>query len=302
MDDGEGREGINARKDTVYLQWQRAEGIPSYTGSYVADLYNAEVAPWPRTGQKGAFVNLAAQEIDDGQILEIAPGGETTVQHHLYETMIYVLDGRGATTLWQQGGRRQTVEWQRGSLFSPPLNCYYQHFNLDGGARARLYAATTAPAAINLLRDPDFIFDAAHTFSRRYDGQDDFFSNAGQKVKRGQWKTNFIPDLRAFPLDPSPYRGANGSSMGFLMSDNACSVHMSEFPPGTYKKAHRHGAGAHVIILTGEGYSTIHFEGHTRTKADWKDGSIVSPQHWEYHQHFNTGPTPARYLDRKSVE
>lgn len=86
--------------------------------------------------------------------------------------------------------------------------------------------------------------------------------------------------------------------MGFLMSDNACSVHISEFPPGTYKKAHRHGAGAHVIILGGEGYSMLHFEGKEdeRIKADWKDGSIFSPQHWEYHQHFNTGPTPARYL------
>ncbi|HEY3118380.1 MAG TPA: hypothetical protein VGK54_16670, partial [Chloroflexota bacterium] len=100
MEDGESRRGRMTREDSVYLQWQKAEGIPTYTGSYVEDLYNLPVAPWGRTGQSGAFVNLAAQELDDGQLLEIAPGGQTTEQHHLYETMIYVLEGRGATTLW----------------------------------------------------------------------------------------------------------------------------------------------------------------------------------------------------------
>ena len=213
-----------------------------------------------------------------------------------------MLDGRGATTIWQKDGPKQTVEWQRGSLFSPPLNTYYQHFNLDGEKPARLYAATTAPATLNLLRDSTFVFDAPYVFSNRYNAEDGYFSNPGEQTAHG-WKTNFVPDLRAFELTPrsadvNSGRGAGGSGMGFLMSDNACSVHISEFPPGTYKKAHRHGAGAHVIILGGEGYSMLHFEGKEdeRIKADWKDGSIFSPQHWEYHQHFNTGPTPARYL------
>ena len=110
-------QGPRSRGPTVYQQWQAGEGIPSYTGSYVADLYNLEVAPWARTGQKGAFVNLASQELDDGQLTEIAPGGQTEVQHHLYESLTYVLEGRGATMIWQKDGPKQTVEWQRGSLF-----------------------------------------------------------------------------------------------------------------------------------------------------------------------------------------
>ena len=287
------REG---QRDTIYLQWQRGEGIPSYTGSYVADLYNLEVAPWPRTGQKGAFVNLAAQELTDGQLTEIAPGGQTEVQHHFYEALIYVLEGRGATTLWQSGGQKQTVEWQRGSLFSPPLNCYYQHFNLDGSQPARLYAATTAPATMNLLRDPDFIFNSSHVFANRYDGEADFFSNRGQREPGGrQWKTNFVPDLRMFETDAGGFR-VHATHMGFTMCGNASNVFIAEFPPGHYLPAHRHGAGAHVIILSGEGYSLLNFEGHERRKVDWKDGSMLSPEHWEYHQHFNTGSTPARYL------
>jgi gentisate 1,2-dioxygenase len=283
-------------RETAYDRWQQAEGIPINQGTYVADMYSLEVKPWARTGQRGAFINLAGQQHDDAYVLEIGPGGQTEVMHHLFEAAIYVLEGRGATTVWQTGTPKQTVEWQKGSVFSPPINCFYQHFNLDGQKLARLFAVTNAPMMINILRDAEFVFNADHTFGDRFSGEEDYFTRPDERLGRNAWATNFIPDIRTFGLDSATNRGANGFLTNFSLSSNSMAAHCSQFPPGTYKKAHRHGVGAHVVILNGHGYSLLWHEGQEPEKVDWKDGSVLSPREQEYHQHFNTGPESARYL------
>ncbi len=65
---------------------------------------------------------------------------------------------------------------------------------------------------------------------------------------------------------------------------------------GTYKKAHRHQSGAHVIILSGEGYTLIWKEGNPNQRYDWKIGSMIVPPEMWFHQHFNVGKEPDRYL------
>ena len=74
------------------------------------------------------------------------------------------------------------------------------------------------------------------------------------------------------------------------------SAHISSFTPGTYKKAHRHGPGAHVIVVSGEGYTLMWEEGHPVQRFDWKAGSMIVPPKMWFHQHFNVGKEIAQYL------
>ena len=279
-----------------YRQWQESEGIPIYRGSYITDLAGLELAPWARAGQQGAFVNLADQEQDDGWVMEIAVTGSTDVLHHMCEAVVFVVEGRGATTFWQEGTAKESVEWKRGSVFAPPLNCYYQHFNGDGQVPARLLTVTNAPMVLNMFRHVEILFEDTTVVRQRYEGGGAFFSAPDERLEGYTWKTNFVPDIRTHTLVPRSYRGYGNQSAAFEMSDNSMAVSVTEFPPGSYKKMHRHGAGAHVIILSGQGYSLLSFEGEEPRRVDWKDGSMLSPKAGEYHQHFNTGPTPAWYM------
>jgi uncharacterized RmlC-like cupin family protein len=279
-----------------YEAWQQQEGVPVYQSYYVQDMYTLELGPWARKGGKGAYINLAGQYEDDAYIVEIPPGGELNPEHHMYEALVFVLSGRGATTVWGKNSPKRTVEWKPGSLFSPPLNMWYQHFNASGTEPARLLAVTRQPKIFEFFRSPDFVYNCDHEFTDRFAGQEDYFTDPGRRLKRLFWKTNFVPDVRSFALEEYPERGP-GFNMKFVLSDNSMMAHVSEFPVATYKKGHRHGPGAHVIIIGGQGYSLLWFEGDKeRMRVDWKDGAVLSPSDGMYHQHFNTGTTPARYL------
>ncbi len=206
-----------------------------------------------------------------------------------------ILSGRGSTTVWNDAGQRMTFEWKAGALFAIPLNCWHQHFNGSGRDPARFVSVTNAPIVINLYEDLDFIFGTNYDFKGRFNGEPDYFS-AKDETKGFLLATNFVPDAVNLPLITAKERGAGGGHIRFNFAKSSLNSHISQFPIGTYKKAHAHGPGAHVIILSGEGYSLMWPEGDKPRYYKWEVGTMIVPPNMWLHQHFNTGTTPARYL------
>ena len=288
-----------ARVNT-YAEYQRREGIPVVRGFAIEDLRTLELAPWARRGGRGTFVNLdGTGGTNDAYVCEIAPGGSLSPQRQLYEEMIYVLDGNGSTQVWYEESRKVSFEWRAGSLFAIPLNAWHRHFNGRGDQPARFLAVTNAPLVMNLFHNLEFVFNTPFTFDDRFAGEEDYFSGRGKQymgLRTFVLDTNFIPDVRTIELWMVASRGAGGRLMLIELAHNTMCAHIAEFPVGTYKKAHRHGPGAHVIILSGQGYSLLWPEGEEPRQVDWHAGSVVVPPENWFHQHFNSGAEPARYL------
>jgi oxalate decarboxylase/phosphoglucose isomerase-like protein (cupin superfamily) len=283
-------------KDTPYTRWVRNEGLDIISAHYVPNLHSVELKPWARRDGLGVYINHeASRTSNDCYVCEIPAGRKLAPQRQLFEEMILVLDGRGSTTVWNDAGRRITFEWKSGALFAIPLNTWHQHFNGSGKEPARYVAVTNAPSVINLYEDIDFIFNTRYDFKNRFAGEPDYFSNKGEQ-KGLLLVTNFVTDAVNLPLISAKERGAGGGHIRFNMAKGSMNSHISQFPIGTYKKAHAHGPGAHVIILTGEGYSLMWPEAEEPRRYEWQVGSMIVPPAGWFHQHFNTGTTPSRYL------
>lgn len=283
-------------RETPYTRWVAKEGLDIIGAFYVRSLHTVELKPWARRGGHGVFINHdASRTSNDCYVCEIPSGGKLAPQRQLFEEMILILDGRGSTSVWNDAGKKVTFEWQKGSLFAIPLNAWHQHFNGSGQQAARYVAVTNCPPVMNLYEDEEFVFNSPYDFKNRFAGEPDYFANRGEQ-KGLLLQTNFVADAVNLPLIVAKERGAGGGHIRFNMARGSMNSHISQFPVGTYKKGHRHGPGAHVIMLTGQGYSLMWPEGEEPRRYDWEVGSMIVPPNLWFHQHFNTGTIPARYL------
>ncbi len=287
-----------------YDVWLVNEGVPVFQGFNVEDLKTIKVGPWERKGGLGVVIRFhGSGYINDAYVCEIPPTKSLKPQRQLYEESIYVVSGRGATAFWYEGGEKQVIEWQRHSVFAIPPNVYHQHFNVDPKYPARYFGTTTAPLVFDIFGSEDFIFNCKYEFRDRYSGPSrDFVSEVKSWVRKEWppqvWQTNFIPDVGAFDeMLPFEGRGFGNKGVVFILGRGRSCAHMSEFPEGTYKKAHRHGPAANVIIVSGKGFSLFWREGEQqKKKIYWGEDSIFVPPEGWFHQHFNTNNGPSRYL------
>jgi len=162
--------------------------------------------------------------------------------------------------------------------------------------------------ATRIVPDPKLFFNTPYVDPDvLYGDGSEFYSEAkaiapppgsrAEQMRRVIWLGNFFPDMRVWDkLHTYAERGAGGHRVGVQFAKSSLWSHMSVFPSRTYKKGHRHGPGVVIIIPAGEGYSIMWPEGADKVVVPWHEASVfVPPDRW-FHQHFNVGGDPARYL------
>ncbi len=287
-----------------YQEWMESTGVPIHKGYYIEDARTIPVGPWPERECNACFLELAGCEgVTEARITEIPPGATLPPVRFALDEAVYVVEGRGTATVWDDHSPKRTFEWQKHSLFMLPRNNSYQLTNMQGSAPARLLHYNYLPSAMAITPDPDFYFNNPYHSHNHHDS--DFYSEAkivlptgeNENSGRAYWTGNFFPDMRAWDrLVPFRGRGAGGHVVWIQYPHSTITNHMSVFPAQTYKKAHRHGPGVVIIIPGGEGFSVMWPEGHEKVFIPWHEGSVFVPPNRWFHQHFNVGSGPGRYL------
>lgn len=302
------------RPKTPYDIYMEEQGIPIYREIGVRRVQDLPRKPWKRMGGNGTFIQLLGTEGLWGcYVVEVPGAGALNPEKHLYEEIYLVVEGRGSTEVWTEGnGKKLTFEWQRGSLFSIPVNASHRIVNATRSP-ALLLAGTTAPNAMNLYSNPDFIFNCNYDFKDRFDPTDDYYKPKEEiepDPLRGlaMRQTNIIPDIISCELPLDNRRSPGYRRIEPHMTGNNFYLWIGQHENGRYSKAHSHGSAAVLICLTGKGYT--YTWPATLGQTPWKDGKgeLVKRQDYEpvgmvsaapmggnwFHAHFGTSKEPLR--------
>jgi len=308
--------GTFKRPKLPYDRFMDAEGVPVYRGIGCTRVQDLPMAEWKRLGARGSYIQLYGTEGLWGMyVVEVPAAGALNVERHLYEKICFVVEGRGSTEVWQESQKKRHVfEWQKGSLFTIPLNAFHRVINASR-MPAVILCGTSAPNIFNLLDNQDFIFNCPAAFTDRFSGAEDFFKpndDIEPDPVRGlaMRRTNFIPDVINAELPLDNRRSPGYRRMEPMMAGNRFYQFIGQYETGRYSKAHKHISTAVLICLKGRGYSYTWPEGLGPTP--WRDGTAdkIKRQDYEYggmvsaapmsgdwfHQHFGIARDGLRVL------
>lgn len=306
------------RPPAPYDTFMESEGIPIYRGIGVRRVQDLPLRPWRRMGGRGSFIQLYGTEAIWGNyVVEIPPADALNPERHLYEEIVFVVEGRGAAEIWQEDdGKRDILEWQPGSLFTIPLNTQHRLINAMSSGPALLLVGTSAPPVFNLFTNREFVFNCPYAFTDRYDGGEDYFKPKPLEFEpdphRGlaMLRTNIIPDAVRFPLPLDNRRSPGFRRLEPHLGGNVFYHWIGQHESGRYSKAHAHESAAVLICIAGKGY-TYAWPREVGTRP-WESGQAdrVVRQDYEpvgmvsaapmggqwFHQHFGTAKEPLRLM------
>jgi quercetin dioxygenase-like cupin family protein len=313
---GNKKAGVGAftKLPTPYDRFMEEEGIPVFRDIGISKVQNLPLYPWKRTGGKGHFIQLYGTETKWGcYVVEVPGSGALKPEKHMYEEIFLVVEGRGSTEVWIDGDTKKHIfEWQKGSMFSIPMNAMHQIVNASSSP-ALLLAGTTAPNVLNQINSVDFLFNNPYQFRDRFSGADDFYKakddiEADPVRGLAMRRSNFIPDVMNCELPLDNRRSPGYRRVEPFMTDNQFYYWIGQHENGRYSKAHAHTSAAILICLKGKGYTyswpeklgeTPFKDGHGDKvmKLEYEPVGMVTAApggaRW-YHQHFSVSHDPFR--------
>jgi mannose-6-phosphate isomerase-like protein (cupin superfamily) len=285
---------------TAYERWVEDDlRLDLHRGYSGTSLKTVPVKPWAERGIAAAFYDIIGAESLAGMYVgEVAPGQSSKPARQLCDEVIYVMSGRGSTTVDTEKGPI-SFEWGPRSLFAIPLNYRYQLHNSSGREPARFISVNTFPIVYNLFRDSKFVFGCDWQFDRinaETSLSDTVLYRPDEKHERtavNLHETTFVPDIFMVQRTSFAERGSGNKTVYFELANGVISVHVAEIPGLQFFNPHRHGPSAFVFTLEGSGYTKMWQDGGKEVTFDWPDGDIgvvVPPNMW-WHGHFATSPT-----------
>jgi quercetin dioxygenase-like cupin family protein len=256
-------------------------------------------------------------------------GGWKSLGHrHTVEAVIYILEGRGNSII-----DNVRYDWEAGDFICVPIFAWHRHIN--SGATDVVYSAcTSGPMSMGLgiaiyedERYPEYWVYAQQSEEARrslipgkgsaeqgaigsgkrqteeksareiYLEQVEFAEREEERRRRGKvlikGKDLVFEDtpMGRVALAVDPRRGCYVKTLSSLIA---------EILPGQRSGAHRHVYEEINYVLAGKGYSIIDDQ-----RYEWKAGDALSIPIFAWHQHFNGGDEPARFLvhtDRIAME
>lgn len=302
---------VEPRARFVYDEWMESTGVPIHTGYFIQDLRTVELGWWKERQCQSAFVQLEGQQgVSETRITEIPPGATLPAYKIGIDEIVYVLSGNGSTLVADGNGREDSFEWSTRAMFVVPANTTRRFRNLSGDTPVRLVHYTYLPLALSVVTDPAYLLDNPYQLPERVHGAGPWSEavtvDGGQGYRwihgqRGKgvayWYGRLFPDMSAWDrFEKNDERGAGSKTVRLQFAGTDMSAHMSIFEPRTYKKGHRHGPGRAIFIPSGEGYSLMWPESGEKVVVRWHEGSMFVPPNRWFHQHFNLGAQPGRYL------
>src|SRR6266498_4277183 len=142
--------GLKPDRIDTYKSWQAEQRIPVVRGFFVEDVNTLPLEHWDLKGVPCSMVVLdGTGGTNDAYVCEIPAGGKTKPQKHMYEEMVYVTKGYGATSVWQRDGKKHTFEWGPGSMFAIRPTAAYRHFKPCASEGGRSSAVPTCCSVVN---------------------------------------------------------------------------------------------------------------------------------------------------------